>query len=115
MATNTLPLNKFRLLATTLSSGSNLIYSSSLDISTIVLSALITNVSDTIQTASVKVQKSGSLTQTTLVKDSYIPVTEALNPFSGKIVLERYDALYFESPTTGTLEAVLSVLETANN
>ena len=115
MATNTLPLNKFRLLATTLSSGSNLIYSSSLDISTIVLSALITNVSNTIQTASVKIQKSGSVTQTTLLKNAYIPVTEALNPFAGKIVLERYDALYFEAPTSVSLEAVLSVLETANN
>ena len=43
MATTPLPLNKFRLLATNLASGSNLIYSSSLDVSTIVLSCQITN------------------------------------------------------------------------
>ena len=58
MATPTLPLNKFRLIATTLASGSNLIYRENLDVASIVLSAQITNVTGSMQAASVKIQKS---------------------------------------------------------
>lgn len=115
MATTTLPLNKFRLLTSTLASGSNLIYREDIDASTIVLSAQITNMTGTTQRVDVTIQKSGSLSQTTLLRNAAIPPEESLNPLSGKVVLERYDGLYFNTSTSGSLEAVLSVLENANN
>lgn len=115
MATTTLPLNKFRLLTSTLASGSNLIYQEDIDASTIILSAQITNMTNTVQRVDVSVQKSGSLSQTTLLRNAAIPPEESLNPLAGKVVLERNDALYFNTATSGSLQAVLSVLENANN
>jgi hypothetical protein len=113
--TTTLPLNKFRLLTSTLASGSNLIYRENLDVATIVLSAQITNVTGTTQRVDVAIQKSGSLSQTILLRNAAIPSEESLNPLAGKVVLERYDGLYFNTATSGSLQAVLSVLENANN
>lgn len=115
MATNTIPLNKFRLIPTNLASGSNLIYSSSLDISAIILSTQITNIVSTNKTVTVLVQKSGSNSQIVLLKDAVIPPNESLNPLSGKLVLERYDQLIMNTNSGSTLDVVLSVLENANN
>jgi len=115
MATTTLPLNKFRLLATGLDSGSNLIYSSSLDVSTIVLSCQITNLSTNTQYTSVQLAKSGSNSMITLLKNGAIPVSESLNPLAGKLVLEKGDKFYITSTVSGSLDTVLSVLENANN
>lgn len=113
----TLPLNKFRLIATTLDSGSNLIYRENLDVASIVLSAQITNITGSMQSTSVKIQKSGSAEADSiyLMKDANVPVNESLNPISGKIVLERYDGFLITSTESGSLQVVLSVLENANN
>ena len=115
MATNNIPLNKFRLLSQNLASGSNLIYSSSIDVSTIVLSTQITNIVNTNKSVSVIVQKSASNSQIILIKDAVIPPSESLNPLSGKLVLERYDQLIMTTNSGSTLDVVLSVLENANN
>ena len=69
----------------------------------------------TVQRVDVAIQKSGSNAQTTLLRNAAIPPEESLNPLSGKVVLERYDGLYFNTTISGSLQAVLSVLENANN
>lgn len=113
---NPLPLNRFRLLSVSLVSGSNLIYKEDLDVSTIILSCQITNITTgSIQSASVEVQKSGSAQLFTVLNNGYIPPFESLNPLSGKLVLERQDAFYISTNQTGKLDAVLSVLENANS
>jgi hypothetical protein len=115
MATSNIPLNKFRLLSQNLVSGSNLIYSSSIDVSTIVLSTQITNIVDTNKSVTVLVQRSGSNSQIALIKNAIIPPNESLNPLSGKLVLERYDQFIMTTNSGSTLDVVLSVLENANN
>ena len=113
---NTLPLNKFRLIGKKLNSGNNTIYQENLDVASIILSCQITNMTGTTQYVSVFIEKEGDIDNPyTLVKDAPIPVNEALNPFTGKIVLEKNDKLIFNTPNTGALEAVLSVLENAIN
>jgi hypothetical protein len=114
MAT-TIPLNRFRLLTKVLASGSNTIYQQTDDVSTIILSCQITNVTSSIQSASVQIQKSGSAGSITLLKNGGIPPAESLNPFGGKVVLETSDKLLMLTAISGSLEVVLSVLENANN
>ena len=114
MATSQLPLNKFRVITKTLASGSNTIYQEDQDLATILLSAAITNITSSIQTVTVQVQKSGSLSYSSIVYNTYIPIGESLNPFPGKVILEKNDALVIRTPQSGSLEVVLSVLETAN-
>lgn len=109
------PLNTFRLIAQTLDSGSNLIYQETVNnISAIILSSQITNITGSDQQVTVRVQKSGS-NAVTLLKDATIPPAESLNPFSGKVVLEKGDALYYVTSISASLETVLSVLENAND
>ena len=112
-----LPLNRFRLLSTNLTSGSNTIYQETIDVSTIVLSCQITNLTTgSTKTATVQLQKSGQTgTYITLLKDGRIPPYESLNPLSGKVVLERNDAFIINTNESGVLDVVLSVLENANN
>jgi hypothetical protein len=116
MAVSTLPLNKFRLIGVKLNSGDNIIYQEDLEVATIILSCQISNMTGTTQYVTVKIEKIDEVGNPyTLVKDAPIPAKEALNPFTGKIVLERNDKLIFNTTNTGTLEAVLSVLENAIN
>ena len=115
MAVAKLPLNKFRVITTTLASGSTTIYQEDEDLATILLSAAITNVTGSTQNVTVQVQKSGSVVASSLLYNAYIPVGESLNPFPGKVILERNDALIMKTSQSGSLEVVLSVLENANN
>jgi hypothetical protein len=110
-----LALNKFRLLTTNLISGSNIIYQENIDVATIVLSCQITNITSSIQSCDVAIQKSGSLSQITLLRNAVIPVDESLNPLAGKIVLERNDAFVIKTSVSGSLDVILSVLENAIN
>lgn len=113
--TSTVPLNQFKLVATTLNSGSNTIYQELIkNVSSIILSTQITNVSDTDQRVTVQIEKSGSV-PITLVRNALIPPEESLNPLAGKVVLERYDKLLFIAYQSSSLEAILSVLENAND
>lgn len=115
MATNQIPLNTFRVITKTLASGSNNIYQEDKDIATILLSAAITNVTGSLQTVTVQVQKSGSASGYSLVYNAPVPVYESFNPFPGKVILQRNDALIMKTAQSGSLEVVLSVLENANN
>jgi hypothetical protein len=115
MADN-IPLNEFVLVALPLISGSNIIYKNETkNISAIILSAQIANITGSNRQVSVKVQKSGSANLITLFNNFNIPPNEAMDPLSGKLVLQRYDALIFQTNLSDSLEAVLSVLENAND
>lgn len=109
------PINRFRVITKTLVSGSNTIYQENLDIATILLSAAVTNVTSSMQSVSVQVLKSGSVNPTYLLYNSPIPVGEALNPFPGKVILEKSDSLVMETTSSGSLQVVLSILENAND
>jgi len=115
MATSQLPLNKFRVITKTLASGSTTIYQENQDLATILLSAAITNVTGSTQSVTVQIQKSGSVQVSSLLYNAFIPMGEALNPFPGKVILERNDALIMKTAVSGSLEVVLSVLENATN
>jgi hypothetical protein len=110
-----LPLNKFRLITANLISGSNTIYQENIDVATILLSCQITNITGSAQYCDVAIQKSGSLSQISLLKNGIIPIDESLNPLSGKLVLERNDAFIIKTSVSGSLDVVLSVLENSIN
>jgi hypothetical protein len=53
-------------------------------------------------------------TTSTLVLSYGIPAQDAGTPLSGKMIIEQLDSIQAYSDSTGTLQLVLSVLETAN-
>lgn len=54
-------------------------------------------------------------TTSTLVMNYGIPPNDAGSPLSGKMILEQLDSVQAYADSTGTLQLVLSVLETANS
>lgn len=107
-----IPLNTFRLILTGLASGSTTVYTAPVGVSSIMLSAHIANVTESLQRVTVKLEKSGS--RVTMVKDAAIPAQESFNPFSGRVVLEETNKFILETTSSGSLEVSLSVLENAN-
>jgi len=109
------PINKFVSVVRSLDSGSVLIYSQSLDVSAIVLSTTVTNISSSVNYLTVSLQKSGSNISFPVLYQYPIPPSQSLNPISGKLIVERYDSLMMSIANTGSFKIVLSVLENANN
>jgi hypothetical protein len=54
-------------------------------------------------------------TTSTLVMSYGIPPNDAGSPLAGKMILEQLDSVQAYADSTGTLQLVLSVLETANS
>lgn len=111
----TIPINRFRVIAKTLVSGSNIIYQENIDVAVIILSAAVTNITGSLQRVSVTLVKSGSLEPTYLLYNTPIPTGEALNPFPGKVILEKNDALLMSTTQSGSLDVVMSILENATD
>jgi hypothetical protein len=108
-----IPLNTFRLVLTPLISGSTEIYQSPTNVSAIMLSAHIANTTLTPYQVTVKLRK--NTTVVNMVKNATIPPQEALNPFTGRVVLEEGNGFIIETTApSGSLEVSLSVLENAN-
>jgi chromosome condensin MukBEF complex kleisin-like MukF subunit len=108
-----IPLNNFRLIITSLDSGSNVIYQETeKNVDTILLSLHLANITDELQRATVKVE-SGSQ-QVHIIKNAPIPAEDTLNPFAGRIALEAGNSLIVEVSQSNAIEATLSVLENAN-
>lgn len=115
-----IPLNKFVLVTKSINTEINEIdvYQTPVGVSSVVLSLQISN---TKQEAEIGVEDSivisllivrDQVEEYFLAKDAVIPVTEALNPLSGKLVLQENDKLIVQS--NGEADIVLSVLENAN-
>lgn len=124
-----IPLNKFVLVTKTLrgeDNGEVQVYQTPVGVSSVVLSFQISNVlaesltgaEDSI-TINVVIDRGGG-NEFFLVKEAVIPVSEALNPLSGKLVLQEGDIVKLEAlegPTFAPVseaDIVLSVLENAN-
>jgi len=110
---NELPLNKFRLVSTTLTGGKDQIYITPDSVTAIVLSCQVANTGPDIETITATVERSGSSQEFVILKDGRIPIGDALNPLTGKLVLEAGDVFYI-SGSSINLDSVLSVLENAN-
>lgn len=108
-----IPLNKFRLLSKKLTGGKDEIFATPAAVTAIVLSCQIANTGNEVETITATVQRSGSSDEFTILKNGKIPIGDALNPLTGKLVLETGD-LFFISGSSINLDSVLSVLENAN-
>lgn len=113
MADPVIPLNVFKLLPSALEQGENVIYhETERNVTAIVLSGQITNLTNVTQVVSVQIERGGA--PFALLQNGLIPPNDSLNPFAGKTVLKRGDKLQFVAGEEGALHAVLSILETAD-
>jgi len=124
-----LPLNKFLTKTAVLTTSSTTtVYTSPIGVTSIVLMAQVANLTTETHTVSFEhfryktvlpdAQGFGGQSGNTpsmLVKDFAIPANDAGTPLSGKLIIEELDSVRAYSDTTGTMQLVLSVLQTANS
>lgn len=125
-----IPLNTFKTKTARVSDGiqsTSTVYTAPVGVTSIILMAQVANLGTQTETISfihhrnrrVLADAQGNGAQdpnidTFLVKDFQIPAKDALNPVSGKLIIETLDSIRCIGSNTSTLQLTLSILETAN-
>jgi hypothetical protein len=123
-----IPLNTFKTKTAVLGSNSTgTVYTAPVGVTAIILMAQVANLTTQTQTLNFvhhrnrpilkDAQGNGEQTANTdspLVKNFLVPAGDAASVLSGKLIVESLDSIRAYSVNTGTLQLVLSILETAN-
>jgi len=123
-----IPLNTFKTKTALLTTATNnTIYTAPVGVTSIVLMAQIANLGTQTEIISfvhhrnrqVLADAQGNGAQpanfdTFLVKDFQVPVNDAFNPITGKLIIEELDSIRCFGSSTSTLQITLSILESAN-
>jgi len=108
----TLPLNSFKTKAVELTAATQIIYTTPDNITTIVLGAQATNISSSPVTVKFTLVKNA--TDFVMLKDFEIPVNDACEVTTGKLVLETGASVTASAGADNSVNLVLSILETSN-
>lgn len=124
-----LPLNKFltkTAVLTTVTTAS--VYTSPIGVTSIILMAQVSNLSTTTQEVSFQHYRYKTIlpdaqgfggqegrTASFLVRDFAVPPNDAGTPLTGKMIIEELDSIRAYANTTGTVQLVMSILQTANS
>jgi hypothetical protein len=124
-----LPLNKFLTKTAVLSTSTTTnVYTSQIGITSIVLMSQVANLTTETQYVSFQhfryktvlpdAQGFGGQTgntPSTLVKEYAIPANDAGTPLTGKLIIEELDGVRAYATNSGTMQLILSILQTANS
>jgi hypothetical protein len=108
----TLPLNSFKTIALELTTSTQVIYQTPDALTTIVLGAQATNIGT--GPVSVRFTLVKNDTSFIMLKDFEIPVNDACEVTSGKLVVETGVSLTALAGADNSVNLVLSILETSN-
>jgi hypothetical protein len=112
MATAALPLNSFKTKAVELTTDTATIYTTPEGLTTIVLGAQATNIGSA--PVSVRFTLVKNSTSFIMLKDFEIPVNDAAEMTTGKLVIETGASITASAGTNSSVNLVLSILETSN-
>lgn len=124
-----IPLNTFKTKTAVLTTSSTgTVYVAPIGVTAIILMAQVSNLTTQTQSFTfvhhrnrpvlADAQGNGAQpanTDSILVKDFEIPANDAGTPLTGKLIVESLDSVRAYGNNTGSLQLILSVLETANN
>jgi hypothetical protein len=124
-----IPLNSFKTKTQLLSNVTTAtVYTAPIGVTSIILMAQIANISTVTQFLSFSHHRNRPIlsdaqgngfqagnTDSFLVNDFPIPPGDAASVLTGKLIIESLDSIRAGASNTGTLQLVMSVLETANN
>ena len=106
-------LNKFLTIRHNVTTSNVGIYTAPTGVASIILLAQVSNVGTGTSTQTVTASHSRSSVDARLVKDTPIPANDSTSLLSGRLILETGDIFKVQGSVDGTLEIVLSVLESA--
>ena len=107
-----LPLNSFKTKAVELTTVTSTIYTTPDLVTTIVLGAQATNIGDS--PVSVRFTLVKNATDFIMLKDFEIPVNDACEVTTGKLVIESGASITARAGADHSVNLVLSILETSN-
>jgi len=108
------PLNTFRTVTAVLTTTDQIIYTTPLGMTSIILMAQVTNV-DASNNTNVTFGLTGiDSTYTELVKNFTVPFSDAATVLGGKLVVEETCTLHAQASANNRLKITLSVLESLN-
>ena len=105
-------VNIFRNICADLTTTGDYLYQPPVGYSGIVLSAQVSNINSATETFSFFIEKSS--VQYSLVTDFEVPGNDAATAIIGKLVLTQGDKIFVSAGSNGTLQLVMSVLESQN-
>jgi hypothetical protein len=114
-----IPLNTFKTLTANLYDFPQVLYTTPVEVATIILTAQVTNVADDFANVTVihrsNVDGGGFriITDTELVKNFEIAKNDAASVVVGKIVLEEQQSIVVKAGSNNTLKVTLCLLETS--
>ena len=109
----TLPLNTFKTKAVELTTATATIYLTPSDITTIVLGAQASNLTNV--PVSVRFTLVKNATNFIMLKDFEIPANDAAEVTTGKLVIESGASVTASAGANNSINVVLSILETSND
>lgn len=114
-----IPLNTFKTITANLYDYTQVLYTTPVEVATIILTAQVTNISDDfanvtfIHRANVDGGGFRIITDTELVKNFEIAKNDAASVIVGKVVLEEEQAIVAKAGANNTLKITLCILETS--
>lgn len=106
-------LNKFLTIRAGVTTSNVGIYTCPTGVASIVLLAQVTNVGTAGSTSTVTASHSRSDVDFRLIKNGPVPANDALSLLTGRLILETGDIFKIQGSDNGTMEILLSVLESA--
>jgi hypothetical protein len=124
-----LPLNKFLTKTAVLTTNTTAtVYTSPIGVTSIVLMAQVANLDTSTHYVTFEHYRYKTIlpdaqgfggqagnTPSILVNKYAVPANDAGNPVSGKLIIEELDSIRAFADSTGTLQLVMSILQTANS
>jgi hypothetical protein len=107
-----IPLNTFRTEPVYLTTQNEIVYTTPVGFTTIVLGAQISNQSTATTTVNFTLTKNGL--NYVLLKEFEIPPNDAADATTGKLVIEENAYISAQAGADGVLTMILSILETSN-
>lgn len=108
-----IPLNTFKTTTFEVITTDSTVYTTPAGVTTVVLLAQVSNI-DPSSEVSVSANHLRSGTYTSIIKDTVIPINDAVTLLTGKLILQSGDSFTVSASDNGRAQLILSYLETAN-
>ena len=108
------PLNVFKTVTAEVTTEDEIIYTTPIGNTAIVLMAQIANITNSTETLTFSHFDDATNTSTELVKDFEIPGNDSTSVITGKLIVEQGSSLRIQASSNNTFKVTMSILESLN-
>ena len=105
------PLNEFKNISHDVTTSNVGIYTAPIAVTSIILNTQVANVSQSVGFVTCTHVRDSKITH--IIKGAEVPINDSLVIITGKFVMEEGDQFFVRGNSNGTMELLMSVLETS--